>query len=269
MSFGQPATPALPESPAPKAGHVYVFRGESNGLFQRCAWNTGRLLSRIISMLLFRLHVGGQSNIPKTGGVLMVTNPQSFLDPWLIGIAPSRQVHYMARDTLFKGGFLTWLMELLNAFPVKRGAADLTAIRTAVERLDKGFLLNIFPEGTRSEDGSIGHIAPGISLILNRCKTDVAVLPVVIDGAFEAWPRTSRFPHPHPIRIRHGKPIAAAEWRGLSAEALALRLRGELVKLQAGMGSPHAARSEERLAEAVAAAASGSGGEGKGPRRRR
>ena len=67
----------------------------------------------------------------------------------------------MARDTLFKGGFLGYLLELWNSFPVKRGSADLGAIRTAVERLDKGFVVNIFPEGTRSEDGSIGSVAAG------------------------------------------------------------------------------------------------------------
>jgi 1-acyl-sn-glycerol-3-phosphate acyltransferase len=246
-----PTPPVEKARPAP----TYTFRGETTSWYQPLAWNTGRLLSRIISMLLFRLHVTGQANIPRRGGVLMVTNHQSFLDPWLIGIAPTRQVHYMARDTLFKGGILHWLMELLNVFPVKRGASDLTAIRTAVERLDKGFLLNIFPEGTRSEDGSIGNVAAGISIILNRCKTDVAILPVVIDGAFEAWPRTSKFPHPHPIRIWHGKAIPASEWRQLSADALALRVREEFVKLQEGMGSPHAGRSRERLAAARAEAA--------------
>lgn len=242
-------SPPAPPRPAP----AYVFRGEGHGLFQRLAWNTGRLISRILSILLFRLHVSGQSNIPKSGGVLMITNHQSFLDPWLIGIAPSRQVHYMARDTLFKRGLLLFLLELLNAFPVKRGAADLTAIRTAVDRLDKGFLLNIFPEGTRSEDGSIGHIAAGVSLILNRCKTDITIVPVCIDGAFEAWPRSSRFPHPHPIRIRHGKPIPAGEWRALSPEALAVRLRSDLVNLQSAMHSPYAERSQQRLAEILAA----------------
>ncbi len=236
-------------NPAPAASR-YTFRGEGSGRLQRLSWNTGRLFSRLISMLLFRLHVSGQAAIPRTGGVLLVANHQSFLDPWLVGIAPARQVHYMARDTLFKGGMLHWLMELWNVFPVRRGAADFGAIRTAVERLDKGFMLNVFPEGTRSEDGTIGPIAPGISLILNRCKSDVPIVPVVIDGAYEAWPRQSKFPRPwgSTIRIAHGRPIPASEWRGLSPEALAQRVRGELVKLQREMGSPHAEASEKRFA---------------------
>ena len=199
-------------------------------------------------MLIFRLCVRGQSRLPKTGGVLLVANHQSFLDPWLMGIAPPRQVHYMARDTLFKGGKLHKLMELWNVFPVKRGSADLTAIRTAVERLDKGFMLNIFPEGTRSEDGTIGHIAAGISLILHRCKTPVALVPVLIDGAFEAWPRSQK----SRIRIRFvlcmRLPIPASVWKQWSAEDLAINVRKRLVELQEMIGSPHAEASRARLA---------------------
>jgi len=226
---------------------TYTFRGEGNGYFQQLAWNVGRLFSRILSILLFRLHVRGQSTLPKSGGVLLISNHQSFLDPWLLGIAPTRQVHYMARDTLFKGGFLHYLMELWNTFPVKRGAADLTAIRTAVERLDKGFMVTIFPEGTRSEDGTIGHIAPGFSLILSRTKTNVALVPVLIDGAFEAWPRDSKLPHPHSIRICYSKPIPASIWRTWSPDDLALNVRRQLVQLQQDMNSIHAVASKQRL----------------------
>ncbi len=238
--------------------HAYTFRGEGNGPLQKLSWNIGRLFSRILAMLLFRLRVSGQAGIPKTGGVLMISNHQSYLDPWLLGIGPTRQLHYMARDTLFKGGFLTWLMELWNVFPVKRGSADLGAIRTAVERLDEGFLLNIFPEGTRSEDGSLGTIAGGFSLILNRTKTDVAILPTLIDGAFEAWPRKSKFPKiftNNSIRILHGTPIPATEWRALSPDELALRIRHEWIKLQRDVNGPHAAASQARLEADLATAA--------------
>jgi 1-acyl-sn-glycerol-3-phosphate acyltransferase len=229
----------------------YTYRGEGTSIFQAFSWNTGRLLSRIGAMLLFRLHVSGQARIPKTGGVLMITNHQSFLDPWLIGIAPARQIHYMARDTLFKGGLLHYLMELWNVFPVKRGSADLTAIRTAVENLDKGFIVNIFPEGTRSEDGSIGSLAAGMSLILNRCKSDVSILPVVIDGAFEAWPRDKKMPRffGGRIRICHGKPIPSTTWRTWAADEIAQNIRREMIKLQQEMNSPHAMQSAQRLAE--------------------
>jgi 1-acyl-sn-glycerol-3-phosphate acyltransferase len=277
MTASPPPLAPATSTAAPKAN--YVYRGEGTSRFQAFAWNTGRLISRILSVLFFKLHVRGQNNIPKTGGVLMVTNHQSFLDPWLVGIAPSRQIHYMARDTLFNKtggvqGFLHYLLELWNAFPVKRGSADLGAIRTGVERLEKGFVLNIFPEGTRSEDGTIGTVAPGMVLILNRVKGDPPpILPVIIDGAFEAWPRNAKAPRVFggsEIRILHGKPIPASEWKALSADQLAARVRRELVKLQREIGSVHAAASEARVAkeEAEAAAAVKAGG-GEKPRRRR
>jgi 1-acyl-sn-glycerol-3-phosphate acyltransferase len=242
-------------SPAPPPRRPYKYRGEGNGLWQRFQWNMGRFFSRVLSMLLFRLHVGGQAGIPKTGGILMVTNHQSFLDPWLIGIAPSRQIHYMARDNLFKGGFLQYAAETCNAFPVKRGHADLTAIRMAVERLDKGYIVNIFPEGTRSEDGTIGPVAPGVSLILSRCKAEVWLLPVIIDGAHEAWPRHAKMPRAHPIRIQYGRAIPPAEWKPLGPGDLAWRIRRALVALQRSIGSSHAGASEARLEKDLAQAA--------------
>ncbi len=255
----------------------YVYRGEGTSSLQRLSWNVGRLISRIVSVLFFKLHVSGQTNIPKRGGVLMVSNHQSFLDPWLVGIAPSRQIHYMARDTLFNknggiGGFLHYLLELWNAFPVKRGSADLTSIRTAVERLNAGYVLNIFPEGTRTEDGTIGAIAPGLSLILSRCKAEPppVILPTIIDGAFEAWPRDKKLPRVmggSTIRIHHGKAIPAAEWKGMGAEELARRIRWELVKLQYEVGSQHAEKSRARVSEEEKAAAEGEG-VGRGRKRR-
>jgi 1-acyl-sn-glycerol-3-phosphate acyltransferase len=247
--------PSPQSSASPPPRRPYRYRGEGNGLWQRFQWNMGRFFSRILSMLLFRLHVGGQAGIPKSGGILMVTNHQSFLDPWLIGIAPWRQIHYMARDTLFKGGFLQYAAETCNAFPVKRGQADLGAIRMAVERLDKGYIVNVFPEGTRSEDGTIGPAAPGVSLILSRCKTSVWLLPVIIDGAHEAWPRHAKLPRPHAIRIQYGRAIPPAEYKPLSPEDLAWRIRREMVALQKAIGSPHAGASEARLEKDLARAA--------------
>jgi len=226
------------------AGIHFVYRGEGLHWWQRAMWVVGRVILWLLTLILFRLRTRGMENVPKKGGVLLVTNHQSFLDPPLIGIALRRQIHYMARETLFKGGFLQWLAETLNTFPVKRGQADLAAVRMAVERLDKGFVVNIFPEGTRTEDGSIGTIAPGVALIVGRCKTPVSIVPVVIDGAFEAWPRTQRLPHPGRIRIVYGKPILPEEFKGLKGAELAARIREAMVGMQRAMGSAHSEKSE-------------------------
>lgn len=210
----------------------YVYRGEGTSFGQRLAWNVGQVFSRVLSMVLFRLTVRGLQHIPKTGPVLMVTNHQSFLDPWLIAIAPSRQFHFMARDSLFKNKAFGWIISLLNAYPVRRGAADLTSIRMTIERLEQGRLVNIFPEGTRSTDGSIGKVAPGLTLIVNRCKIDVPIVPAVIDGAFEAWPRNKKFPRPKKIRIVYGEPIQPATYRAMKPDELAEHIRNTFIALQ-------------------------------------
>jgi len=235
---------------------VPVHRGEGTGVFQYCIWYLGCVFSRIAGWLFLGLRVEGLENIPATGPLLLLTNHQSFLDPWLLCIRLPRQVHFMARDTLFKGGFFQWLMEFMNTFPVKRGGADLQAIRTAAERLMDNRLVNIFPEGTRTADGTIGPVAPGIVLILKRVTVPLTIVPVVLDGSFEAWPRRSKFPHPHKIRIAYGRPLAADELKALAPEEVALRLRRALVELQEQLGSPHAGASRQLL-EAQAAQPAG------------
>jgi 1-acyl-sn-glycerol-3-phosphate acyltransferase len=228
-------------------GQAYVYRGEGSGFRQVLAWNVGKWISRVLATLLFGLQTRGIKNIPRTGPVLLVTNHQSFLDPWLIGVPVPRQVHYMARDTLFKGGFLGFLLELLNAFPIKRGRADLTAIRLATDRLQDGYMVNLFPEGTRTEDGTIGPIAPGVSLILRRCKVPVTVVPLVFDGALEAWGRQRKLPRVWPVRLQVGAPLSGETLKALPADELGQLLREKLVGLQELMGSPHAAASRARL----------------------
>jgi 1-acyl-sn-glycerol-3-phosphate acyltransferase len=243
-----PANPAPGKDAAKTSARAYVYRGEGTGLRQAFAWKLGWVLSRIVAFFMFRLAAQGTSNVPPKGGVLFITNHQSFLDPWLIGIPLRRQIHFMARDTLFKKGFLGWLLELLNCFPVRRGSADLHAIRTAIERLEQGRVVNIFPEGTRSQDGSIGALAPGVVLILNRVKTPFVVIPLLIDGAFEAWPRNSKYPHPHRIRMVYGTAIPSAEFKDVKPEAVAHRLREALVQLQEQIRSAHAELSRAKVA---------------------
>lgn len=237
-------TPTAPKKVDNKKKVSYTFRGQGTSWYQPWMWGMGKNVSRLIAMVLFRVRYRGTENIPRSGPVLLVTNHQSFLDPWLVGMACSRQVHYMARDTLFKGGILHWLMECVNVYPVKRGTADFQAIRTTVERLQAGYVVNIFPEGTRTSDGNIGTIASGVAIILNRAKMPIPVVPILIDGAFEAWPRSQKLPHPGKITVTAGKPILPEELAKLSSAELSLRIREALVDLQKNGGQRAEYRSE-------------------------
>ena len=233
------------KAPADQKRVEYVYRGEGSGWVQVCLWTLGRVFLQFFSVLCFHVRVAGRENVPAKGAALLVTNHQSMLDPWMIGIALRRQIHFMARESLFKGGIGQYIIETTNAFPVRRGRADSTAVREAIRRLQCGYLLNVFPEATRTSDGTIGPIAAGVAIIVHRAK--VPVIPVVIDGAFEAWPRDRKFFRHSGIRVRYGKPIPYEELANLSADEISVRIRREMIELQKKLKSAHAAASEARF----------------------
>jgi 1-acyl-sn-glycerol-3-phosphate acyltransferase len=124
----------------------------------------------------------------------------------LVGLGLPRPIHYLARSSLF-GHWrpFDWLMRSLNAIPIRREGADRPAFRESVRRLRAGEAILLFPEGSRTRDGSIGLIKPGVWNLAHRAR--VPIVPAVIDGAFEAWPRGRRLPRWHAVRVLFGAPI--------------------------------------------------------------
>lgn len=179
---------------------------------------------------MFQVRGFGQHRVPEEGGILIVANHQSFLDPVLIGVCTCRALHPMARDTLFRNRFFSWLIRSINAFPVRRGERDVGAIREAIQRLRSGQAILVFPEGTRTRDGSIAEFRPGVSLISRRAG--VPIVPVVIDGAFEAWPRHRLCPRPHRIMVMFGNPIPVEMQKEIGERMFATYLRDRLLELQ-------------------------------------
>ena len=97
--------------------------------------------------LVFDLKVYGRHHVPAKGGVLLISNHQSYLDPVLIGVYLERPMTYMAKSELFENKHFGWLIRALNAFPIKQRAGDVGAIKETIKRLKTGALLNVFPEG--------------------------------------------------------------------------------------------------------------------------
>ena len=160
----------------------------------------------------------GHRNVPTRGGVLLVSNHQSYFDPMLATLALPRQCSYMARDTLFVNPVFRTLIESLNAFPVRRGEADLRAIKEAMRRLRNGYAVLLFPEGTRSASGQMGAIQPGVAMLAQR--TGVPVVPLAIDGAYDIWPKGTKFPRRGSVLVKYGQPFSADQVRSMSAEEL-------------------------------------------------
>jgi 1-acyl-sn-glycerol-3-phosphate acyltransferase len=156
--------------------------------------------------LFFGLRVAGAEHCPRNGGAVVVSNHQSFLDPPLLGVALPRMLVYTPRASLSHHWFYRWLTRGLDLEPVARDGRDIGAARRMIERVERGEVLVLFPEQTRTATGALGRITPGFHTI--AAKAGAPVLPVVIDGAFEAWPRSARFPRPfRRIRVRIGPPL--------------------------------------------------------------
>ncbi len=171
--------------------------------------------------------------MPRQGGVILAANHQSFLDPPAVGLALSRQVYFVARSSLFKGPLLKWWFGAQHAVPIERGTSDLAAIRLVVDILRQGNGLVLFPEGTRTEDGSVGAFQAGFALIAARAR--VPVVPVGVDGAFRAWPRRQRVPEWGTMHVAYGEPVPPPEGGKNACLAFADEVRRRVVALVEGL----------------------------------
>ena len=193
-----------------------------------------RFLRRVCQLLaasLWKVRVFNRHHEPQAGSALYICNHQSLLDPPLMSLALRRPMNFMARDSLFRNPMFRGLITSLNAFPVKRGSADTGALKEAMRRLRAGAQLVVFPEGTRTHDGRIGPFLPGVSLLARRAADHV--VPVVIDGAFEAWPRSKALPGLGRIAIAYGLPLDRHDLKSLRGEALLATVRERMIATQA------------------------------------
>lgn len=162
-----------------------------------------KTIFRALFRFLFRVRVTGAENLPSEGPVVLCSNHISWWDPPNVGCAVTRKVHFMAKEELFQIPILGFLITRMGAFPVRRGTADRTAIRRALEVLRQGGVLGLFPEGTRSRTGRLRPAEPGAALIAIR--SGAPVLPVAIEGPYRPF---------RPVAVRIGPPLSLAAHDG-------------------------------------------------------
>lgn len=186
-----------------------------------CQW-----VIRLVGLPLWRLRASGVENIPRSGGCLLASNHQSFLDPPLVAAFLPREMHFMARRSLFRNPLFRALIVRCNAFAIERDTADVKGVKDAIGRLGAGNLLLVFPEGTRTRDGTVGPMKAGIGMLAERAA--VPIVPVLIEGAHRVWPKGRLLPGLGFIHIRFGKPIPAGETDKNAAD----RIRDAVVALK-------------------------------------
>ena len=173
-------------------------------------YKMGRVPCRIYTTVMHDFKAYGTKHVPADGGVLIVSNHQSYLDPVLLGTAiKNRPLSYLSKSELFENRIFGGLISQMNAYPVRQGAGDIGAVKETIRRLQEGHALNIFPEGSRTEDGELQPMQSGVGLIVRRAG--VPVVPAAIVGSYEAFPRHAKFPRRLPVRLQFGPPMQISD----------------------------------------------------------
>jgi 1-acyl-sn-glycerol-3-phosphate acyltransferase len=191
----------------------------------------GRFLFFSVFKLFFHFKVFGRQNIPRRGGFLLACNHVSYLDPIVFGCACPRYLSFMARDTLFKARFFGWLLMRVRAFPLKRNAADLGAIKEALRRLKRQEGLLLFPEGTRTVGGKIGRGHAGVGFLAR--KSGVPVVPAFVRGTDIVLSKTDKQLRRAPITVWFAEPLMLSAGSGESDEDFAGRVMNRIAELKA------------------------------------
>ena len=140
-----------------------------------------KYIFKVIYSIFFRARVEGIENIPVEGPVIIAANHMSNWDPMLLGTYICRNIHYMAKEELFRRPVISLILHQCHTFRVKRGAADRSAIKTAAKVLKEGHCIALFPEGTRSRSGRMRKAEPGVALIAKL--SGAVVIPAAISGS--------------------------------------------------------------------------------------
>jgi 1-acyl-sn-glycerol-3-phosphate acyltransferase len=165
----------------------------------------GYHLSRLAGRLFFRFRIIHGERMIQSGPVILAMNHQSYLDPPLAGITCNRAIYFLARRTLLEVPLLGWVLPKLNVIPVNQEGVDRSAIKAMIRVLQAGNGLLVFPEGSRTPNGTLQPGEPGMGLVI--AKTLAPVVPMRIFGAREALPRSSGRLRFVPITVVIGEPI--------------------------------------------------------------
>lgn len=178
--------------------------------------------------VLFRPWLEGKSHIPATGPAIMASNHLSFSDSFFLALSLPRPITYLAKSDYFTGrGIKGWATRVfftsVGQVPVDRagGRASEAAIAAATRILGEGELLGIYPEGTRSPNGTMYRGKTGLARM--ALEAQAPVVPVAMINTFEIQPPGHLRPRLKRVGIRIGAPLDFTRYEGLENDRFVLR----------------------------------------------
>ncbi len=187
-------------------------------------YQVAHVLMTVFTRSWLQLSVSGQEWIPREGGVIVAANHQSFLDVPILGFSIPRESRFPGKAELFEKAPWNTLLLKTGGFPLARGEGDRKAVNFSQTVLERGVVLSIFPEGTRTRTGQIGAFHRGMGLL--AIKNKVPIVPAAIWGTGRSMGPGMTIPRPGPIRVQFGPPILPEEHRvaelGIKEASIAL-----------------------------------------------
>ncbi len=180
-------------------------RQSPDGTPSRPFYEALRLFARLVLPTFVRIRSEGLENVPRRGPVILAMNHIHWLDIPVASIRVPRVTHYMAKIELFNTTLLGWILRKGGAFPVRRGEGDREALRTAERLLGAGEAVVIFPEGHRSDDGTLIEAHTGVALIALR--GNAPIVPVAISGTPDVFKHRGFLFWAPKATVRYGKPF--------------------------------------------------------------
>ena len=191
-------------------------------------WFMKNLIVGPILRTAFRPWVTGHENIPKTGGVILASNHLSFIDSVFLPLLIDRQISFLAKSDYYTGtGFRGWLIRTFlksaGMLPIDRsgGKASEASLLTGLGVLERGEMLGIYPEGTRSPDGKLYRGRTGVARMI--LEGNVTVIPVAMIDTEKVMPIGKRLPKVRRIGMVIGAPLEFSRFHGMEGDRFILR----------------------------------------------
>ncbi len=182
-------------------------------------YRVAKIICRVVLLVIRRWKIIGNPRLPEGQGMVLIANHVSYWDPVVIGCAINRKIFFMAKAELFRIPVLAFIIKKLGAFPVHRSGADRTSIKRALELLQGGNVVGLFPEGTRSKSGEL--LNPHLGAAMLALKGGVPLLPVAVSGTKGFFGQVKVvIGKPMHFTAQNRRKVSRAEMESVSREAM-------------------------------------------------